>query len=148
LTVTDTGTAEDEVELDPATIRLVKPANPRAVRVGDRVRYTQRIETTGRAELVDGALIDTPPARCTYVDGSLRVADQDTAGRLAGTYPIVVDQLDIAAGETATVTYLLRVGAGVRQGIHTNSAYVEDDGEQVSNVATADVQLIGDPLLD
>ena len=148
LTVTDTDTAEVEVEPDPTTIRIVKQANPRDVRVGDLVRYTLRIENTGRTDLVDGSLIDTPPAGFTYVDGSLTVADQDNAGRLAGTYPIVVDQLDIAAGETATVTYLLRVGAGVRQGIHTNSAYVEDDGEQVSNVATADVQLIGDPLLD
>src|SRR5690606_8243688 len=148
LTVTDTDTAEVEVEPDPTTTRIVKQANPGDFRVGDLVRSSRRMEETGRTDLVDGSLMDPPPAGFTYVDGSLTVADQDNAGRLAGTYPIVVDQLAIAAGETATVTYLLRVGAGVRRGIHTNSAYGEDDGGQVSNVATADVPSIGDPLLD
>jgi len=148
LTVSDTDTEEVQVEPDPTTIRIVKQASPRDVRVGDLVRYTLRIENTGRVDLVDGTLIDTPPAGFTYVDGSMTVADRDGAGRLAGTYPIRVDQLDIAAGETATITYLLRVGAGVRPGVHTNSAFVEQRGGPISNVATAQVQLVGDPLLD
>ena len=78
----------------------------------------------------------------------MRVADADGAGRVVGTYPIRVDQIDIAVGGRATITYLLRVGAGVRAGIHTNSAYLLDDNETVSNVATADVQLVADPVLD
>src|SRR5690606_22242313 len=120
----------------------------RDVKTGDLVRYTLSIQNTGTAPLVDGSLVDTPPAGFNYVDGSLAVADDDGEGRLAGTYPIRVDQLDIAAGARATVTYLLRVGAGVRPGIHTNSAYVVDDGTTVSNVATADVQMVSDPALD
>jgi uncharacterized repeat protein (TIGR01451 family) len=148
VTVTATGGANVRVEADPTTIRVVKTASPRDVKTGDLVRYTLSIQNTGTADLVDGTVVDTPPPGFNYVDGSLAVADGDAAGRLAGTSPIRVDQLDIAGGERATITYLLRVGAGVRPGFHTNSALVQDDGRTVSNVATADVQMVADPVLD
>jgi large repetitive protein len=147
-TVTSTSTAVVAVNGAPAAIRIVKTASPRDVNVGDLVRYTLTMENTSLTPMVDGVLIDTPPAGFTYVDGSLAVADADSAGRLVGTYPIRVDQIDIPAQGRATITYLLRVGAGVRGGIHTNSAFVEDNGAVVSNVATADVQMVSDPLLD
>ncbi|WP_057916779.1 DUF7507 domain-containing protein [Lysobacter antibioticus] len=132
----------------PPTLRVIKQASPRDVKIGDLVRYTVTVENTGTVDAIDATLVDTPPAGFTFVDGSLSVADRDGVGRLVGTYPIQVDQVDIAAGERATFTYLLRVGAGVRAGIHSNSALMRDNGKIVSNVATAEVQLIADPLLD
>src|SRR5690606_8400981 len=136
------------VEPDPAQVRIVKTASPHDVKTGDLVRYTLVLQNTGTTAVVDGTIIDTPPAGFSYVDGSLVVDDGDDAGSLAGTYPIAIAQVDIAAGDTATVSYLLRVGAGVRAGIHTNSALLQKDGETFSNVATADVELTADPLLD
>ncbi|MBW8849145.1 MAG: OmpA family protein, partial [Xanthomonadales bacterium] len=147
-TVTSTSTAVVAVNGAPATIRVTKTASPRDVHVGDLVRYTVTMENTSQTTMTDGTLVDTPPAGFVYVDGSLQVVDADNAGRLVGTNPIRVDQIDIAGGDRATVTYLLRVGAGVRAGIHTNSALVEDNGDVVSNTATADVQLVADPMLD
>jgi uncharacterized repeat protein (TIGR01451 family) len=147
-TVSSTSTAVVNVNGTPAAIRIIKTASPRDIKVGDLVRYTLSMENRSPTPMVDGTLIDTPPAGFTYVDGSLAVADADNAGRLVGTYPIRVDQIDIPADGRATITYLLRVGAGVRPGVHTNSAYVEDNGSVVSNVATADVQMVSDPLLD
>ncbi|WP_187308451.1 isopeptide-forming domain-containing fimbrial protein [Lysobacter antibioticus] len=132
----------------PPTLRVIKQASPRDVKIGDLVRYTVTVENTGTVDAIDATLVDTPPAGFTFVDGSLSVADRDGVGRLVGTYPIQVDQVDIAAGERATFTYLLRVGAGVRAGIHSNSALMRDNGKIVSNVATAEVQFIADPLLD
>ncbi|MBL8263722.1 MAG: DUF11 domain-containing protein, partial [Xanthomonadaceae bacterium] len=146
--VSSSSTAVVAVNAAPATVRVVKVASPRDVKVGDLVRYTVTMHNTSQTPVVDGTLIDTPPAGFTYVDGSLTVADSDNNGRLVGTYPIRVDQIDIPGDGRATITYLLRVGAGVRPGIHTNSAVVEDNGGVVSNVATADVQLTGDPMLD
>jgi uncharacterized repeat protein (TIGR01451 family) len=146
--VTATGAAVVAINGAPAQVRMVKTATPRDVKVGDLVRYTVTMENTGLTNVSDGTFIDTPPAGFTYVDGSLTVADADNAGRLIGTYPIRVDQIDIPAGARATITYLLRVGAGVRPGLHRNSALLEDNGDVVSNTATADVQLVGDPLLD
>jgi uncharacterized repeat protein (TIGR01451 family) len=147
-TVSSTSTAVVAVNAAPATVRVVKVASPRDVKVGDLVRYTVTMQNTSQTPVVDGTLVDTPPAGFTYVEGSLTVADADNTGRLVGTYPIRVDQIDIPGEGRATITYLLRVGAGVRPGIHTNSAVVEDNGSVVSNVATADVQLTGDPMLE
>ncbi|WP_363798327.1 OmpA family protein [Lysobacter firmicutimachus] len=130
------------------SLRVIKQASPRDVKIGDLVRYTVTVENTGTVDATDATLVDTPPAGFSFVDGSLSVADRDGAGRLVGTYPIQVDQVDIAAGERATFTYLLRVGAGVRPGIHTNHALMRDNGRVASNEATANVQLIADPLLD
>ncbi|NUO78410.1 MAG: DUF11 domain-containing protein, partial [Lysobacter sp.] len=147
VTVTATSTAVVTVEPEPTALRVSKQANPRDVKVGDLVRYTVTIENLGQAAASDVTMIDTPPAGFSYVDGSLRVADGDNAGRLVGTFPVRVDQIDIEAGGRATVVYLLRVGAGVRPGVHVNRAYAEDGGVR-SNVATAEVQLVADPLLD
>ncbi|AKC86182.1 hypothetical protein WQ53_04735 [Pseudoxanthomonas suwonensis] len=147
-TVTAQGNAMMAVEPDPMQLRMVKTASPRDVKVGDLVRYTLSIQNTGTTPLVNGVIVDTPPAGFSYVEGSLVVRDADNAGRLVNQHPLDIDQIDIPAGHTATVAYLLRVGAGVRPGIHSNSALVRDSGEPASNVATADVQLTGDPMLD
>jgi uncharacterized repeat protein (TIGR01451 family) len=147
VTVTADAEAAVEVQADPAVIRLTKTVQPFEVRIGDLVRYQLVIENTGNSPVVDGLLVDTPPAGFTYVMDSLEVADRDGGGRLVGTYPIRVDRIDVDPGQRATISYLLRVGAGVRPGIHTNSAMVSA-GDVQSNLATASVRLAGDPLLD
>ncbi|WP_031370170.1 DUF7507 domain-containing protein, partial [Lysobacter antibioticus] len=80
------------------SLRVIKQASPRDVKIGDLVRYTVTVENTGTGDTIDATLVDTPPAGFTFVDGSLSVADRDGVGRLVGTYPIQVDQVDIAAG--------------------------------------------------
>ncbi|WP_211250672.1 DUF7507 domain-containing protein [Arenimonas donghaensis] len=147
ITVTGNAAAVVEVQADPTVIRLSKSAQPSEVRVGDLVRYQVRVENTGGGPLVDGLLVDTPPAGFTYVQDSLVVADDDGAGRLVGTFPIRVDRIDVAPGQSATISYLLRVGAGVRPGMHVNSA-VLTSGDSQSNVATAQVRLAGDPMME
>ncbi|WP_408952121.1 DUF6923 family protein [Lysobacter sp. Hz 25] len=129
-------------------LRVSKTAQPRDVRIGDLVRYTLTIENVGQADAVDAALMDTPPPGFTYVSNSLIVVDRDGGGRQTGTYPIRVDQIDIARGGRATVAYMLRVGAGVRPGVHVNRALMQDNGRTVSNQAQAEVRLVSDPLLD
>ncbi len=131
-----------------SSMRVTKTAQPRNVKPGDLVRYTVVVENTGVVPVVDASLVDTPPAGFTYVDGSLTVADGDGAGRLVSTHPLGVDQIDVAVGQRATVVYLMRVGAGVRGGSHTNSAVMTDDGRTASNVGTADVQVVADPMTE
>ncbi|PRH82211.1 DUF7507 domain-containing protein, partial [Arenimonas caeni] len=147
VTVTGNAAAVVEVQADQTVIRMSKSAQPTEVRAGDLVRYQIVVENAGDAPLVDGLLVDTPPAGFSYVQDSLAVADGDGAGRLVGTFPIRVDRIDVAPGQTATISYLLRVGAGVRPGMHVNSAVLTSANGQ-SNVATAQVRLAGDPLMD
>ncbi len=145
---TATAVAAIEVEPDPAQVRMVKNATPRDAKIGDLVRYRLSLENLGKADIADAVLVDTPPAGFTLVDGSLAVADRDASGRLSGKHPIRVEGIDIAAGGRATVTYLLRIGAGVRGGLHANTAQLTHRGQRVSNTATASVRRVSDPVLD
>ncbi|MEI2433058.1 OmpA family protein [Lysobacter yananisis] len=147
-TATATGTAIMAVEPEQASDLVVsKEARPQRVKIGDLVRYTVTVKNVGETDALDATLVDTPPAGFSLVEGSLQVADRDGQGRLIGNSPVSVDGLDIQAGQSATVVYLLRVGASVRPGSHVNSAYAEDGGKR-SNIATATVELVSDPLLD
>ncbi|HEY9234321.1 MULTISPECIES: isopeptide-forming domain-containing fimbrial protein [Phenylobacterium] len=138
-----------ELTVDLMQIRLVKTAAVRQVKIGDLVRYTLSVENVGERDLVDGGVIDTPPAGFTYVEGSLRVVDGDNAATISGQRPVRFQGIDVQVGKTATLTYLMRVGAGVRGGVHTNQAQtVSVDERPVSNAATAQVELVGDPLID
>ncbi|MCC6594102.1 MAG: DUF11 domain-containing protein, partial [Xanthomonadales bacterium] len=148
VTVTALGNAAVMLEPDPVQIRVVKTSSQHDVKIGDLVRYTLTIQNTGTMPLVGGTIVDTPPPGFTYVDGSLAVDDDNDAGLLTSTYPIAVDQIDVGVDQTATVQYLLRVGAGVRGGAQTNTVQIQDHGKVVSNVATAVVQLTADPMLD
>lgn len=147
VTVQESASAVLPLDDTASEMRVIKTATPRDVRVGELVRYTVQIENSGVNAIQDATLIDTPPPGFTLVVGSLVVSDQDNSGRLVATYPIKVDQIDIATGARATISYLLRVGAAIQPGVYQNKAYVVD-GIATSNTATADVQVVGDPLID
>ncbi|NCT71305.1 MAG: DUF11 domain-containing protein [Xanthomonadaceae bacterium] len=130
-------------------IRLSKSAGVREVRIGDLVRYTLTVENVGSTDLVNGSIVDTPAAGFSYVEGSLLAADADQMVTVSGNRPLRFSGVDVRAGETATLVYVLRVGAGVRPGAHVNQAQVRSSiNEPVSNVATAEVLLTADALLD
>ncbi|MDH5822406.1 isopeptide-forming domain-containing fimbrial protein [Luteimonas sp. RD2P54] len=136
--------------LDDTELRIVKTAGVRSARIGDLVRYTLTVENVGVVNLVGGTVVDTPPQGFSYVEGSMTVEDGDDAFELAaGRHPLGIGGLDIAVGERATIVYLLRVGAGVRHGIQVNEALARNgSGNPISNVATAQVTIESDPLLD
>ena len=130
-------------------IRLSKSAGVREVRIGDLVRYTLTVENVGSTDLVNGSIVDTPAAGFSYVEGSLLAADADRMVTVSGNRPLRFAGVDVRAGETATQVYVLRVGAGVRPGAHVNQAQVRSSiDEPVSNVATAEVLLTADAMLD
>ena len=135
--------------VDEAQLRIVKTVGVRNVAIGDLVRYTLTVENVGVTNVTGAIVVDTPPAGFSYVEGSMSVADRDGAFTLESTYPLRIGGLDIDVGGQATIVYLLRVGAGVRPGVHQNQAVAVDDSDDpISNVATAEVTLDNDPLLD
>ncbi|WP_093489189.1 OmpA family protein [Pseudoxanthomonas sp. YR558] len=138
-----------EHQLDTPEIRLSKSAGSREVRIGDLVRYTLTIENVGAMDLIGGSVVDTPAAGFSYVEGSLVANDADGMATVSGGSPLRFSGVDVAAGQTATLVYVMRVGAGVRPGTHVNQAQVRSaTDDPVSNIATAEVQLTADPLLD
>lgn len=138
-----------DVEAAPAVLRVAKTAAQRTARVGDIVRYTIVIDNVGDVDAVQVSLIDSLPPGFAVVSGSIQIGDADGSGAPAIARPFRIDALDIPVGQRATVGYALRVGAGVGPGVHTNRAVMRDaDGATISNEATADVQVVGDPLLE
>ena len=143
-----TTTATVIVVTAPASMRVTKTATPANVHVGDLVRYTLTIENTGVGPVNGATLVDTPPAGFSYVDRSMTVVDRDNKANMIAIRTLTVSGIDIDVGQRAVVTYMLRVGAGVHPGTWTNQALMQDHGRDASNVATADVQVVGDPMTD
>jgi len=135
---------------EPAEVNIIKTSAVREAKVGDLVRYTLTLTNSGNVNLVGGRVTDTPPTGFSYVASSASVADGDGAFELgASASPLQFSGIDVAVGKQAVISYLLRVGAGVRQGGYVNQAMVVNTlGQVVSNVATAEVQVVADPLVD
>jgi len=132
-----------------AVITLTMQAAQREVNVGDLERYTVVATATGGAAERNITIINTLPAGFTYVQGSFSIQDADSSGTLSGTGPLRITGINIPANGQVTITYFLRVGAGVSQGTHTNQAVADDSaGRTLSNVASAEVELTSDSLLD
>ncbi|MFD0322374.1 Ig-like domain-containing protein [Lysobacter gummosus] len=130
-------------------LRLIKTAAVREVKIGDLVRYTVQIENVGDSPAVNATLVDIPPAGFTFVDNSLTVDDDNRNGVVMSANPLRIGGIDIAVGGKGSVSYFLRVGAGVGKGGHKNQvAGYDDNGTKISNDATAEVTMAGDPLLE
>ncbi|WP_411852375.1 Ig-like domain-containing protein [Stenotrophomonas sp. LGBM10] len=132
-----------------AVLRLTKVAGKRSVQIGDLVRYTVTIDNVGEVDANGATLLDTLPPGFTFVRGGFAVRDADNDARTSGTQPLRIDGIDVAAGERATVVYYLRVGAGTGTGVHTNRiTAIDGENRTIGNVASADVDVTTDPLLD
>ncbi|PNS07739.1 OmpA family protein [Solilutibacter silvestris] len=137
------------VRAAPVVLRMTMTAAVRTARIGDLVRYTLRVDNVGQVDARSEVLHDTLPAGFDVVTKSLVVADDDAAGTLLGARPLRVGALDVAVGKSATITYAVRVAAGVSLGIHVNRGIINDsNGVAVSNEASADVEIVGDPMLN
>jgi len=130
-------------------LRILKTVAVREVKIGDLVRYTLSVENVGNGRLINGSIVDTPPPGFSYVEGSLSVTDGDNQATAVGQSPLRFEGLDIEPGQTATLVYAMRVGAGVRPGLQRNQAQAfTQTGSPISNVSTAAVALVADALVD
>jgi len=135
-------------KVEDPELRITKTAGAREVKIGDLVLYTLQVENLSNAALVGGSIIDTTPAGFSFVSGSLQQSGGN-ALTVSGAGPVRFGNLDLPGNSTITISYLMRVGAGVRQGTHVNQAQAQSPaGTPISNVATAQVVLANDPLTD
>ncbi|AMJ55301.1 MULTISPECIES: OmpA family protein [Stenotrophomonas] len=134
--------------VDDPLLRITKTAGVREVKIGDLVLYTLRIENVSGVDLVNGSVVDSTPPGFSFVAGSLQQSGGDPL-LVSGAGPVRLGGLNLPAGGVITVAYLMRVGAGVRQGTHVNQAQaLSPANTPISNIATAEVVLNPDPLLD
>ena len=135
---------------DENSIILGKSVSNDDVIVGDFASYTLSLTNTESFFLSDVTVSDLIPPGFTYVEDSamLSRAGVRTPATVTGARPITFDVGRIESGEEVLITYLLRVGAGVVQGVYPNTAQAMIREDIGSNVATARVEVIGDPLIN
>ncbi len=118
--------------------------------VGDFVAYTVNVESVASGPLVGVRIVDTIPAGFKYVEGSGREVRGGvaTVNEPSGQRPLVF-VVDIAAGESLSLTYLLRVGSGVTGGNYANRVEPFIGGTSVGNTSTAIVAVtVDDPIFN
>lgn len=137
------------VKPDESLLRIVKTAAVRTVKIGDLVRYSLQVQNVGSVPVVNANVIDTAANGFTFVEGSMSAVGLDSSVSASGVRPVQFSGVTLAVGQTGTITYMMRVGAGVRPGNHVNTAFARNNvGDSISNQATASVELVSDPLLD
>ncbi len=152
---------------DPTPVNLIRPTlllsknvAQDQVSVGDFASYTVDIENTFAQPLENVTLTDEPAPGFTYVvgtgrliragaDGELGTSDDDSiVFEAKGTRILQFSNIDFAAMETIRITYSMRVGAGVQPGRYLNRATPSIETVVVGNTATAQIDVIPDPILD
>ncbi|MBN1255083.1 MAG: DUF11 domain-containing protein [Deltaproteobacteria bacterium] len=139
----------NHIPLDPAgeAFFITKSVNKKTVSIGDLILYTLRIQNTTGAPFVGTITIrDNIPAGFKYVDGSARIDGQSI--NPVGTRPLEFQNLTFAVGQTRTITYILVVGSGVQEGEYKNTAFAMRGGNRISNIASASVCVIKDPIFE
>ncbi|QXZ10875.1 DUF11 domain-containing protein [Comamonas sp. Y33R10-2] len=137
------------VKPDESLLRIVKTASVRTVKIGDLVRYSLQVQNIGAVKVVNANVVDTAANGFTFVNGSMSAVGLGSAVTSSGVRPVQFSGVTLDVGQSGTIVYMMRVGAGVRPGNHVNTAFAKNGvGDSISNQATASVELVSDPLLD
>lgn len=148
--VPSTGTCKTSCQtsikvLREVMLRITKTTASKVVKIADFVRYELLVENLTGPTARNFYVVDQPAPGLSFVEGSLKVVGDDE-WKLKSTYPLVIEQLDLAKGEKIIISYLMRVNAGAARGQLKNTAWVDDVRKYVSsNKAIASVERGIDP---
>jgi len=116
----------NHIPLDPALpagVSISKTGDRALAEVGDTVRYTIAVQTTGGALPRQTTVVDRLPAGFTYVPGTASVNEVPIADPAGGVGPTLAFQLGPMTGSGPLVLrYRARVGVGAQQGDGINRA--------------------------
>lgn len=158
LTLAGVGVVNNHIPIDPViddAVRVSKTTPKRDVVRGELVPYTLTFTNTQNFSLSNLALVDVIPAGFQYVANSAKVAGQVREPVINGR-ELTWDNVSLAAANAGgsahqiTIDLILVVGSGVGEGNYTNQAFVNDTrvSSRISNVASATVTVVPDPLFD
>ena len=133
-------------------VTISKIAGKDQAMVGDLVPYIIKITNNESKDANNLTLNDLIPAGFKYVNNSGRYTDANgtiTKVNPTGARPIAFTGINVPAGQTVYLRYILVVGAGVTPGDYVNKAHsLNAAGFQNSNTAQATVQVTADALFD
>jgi len=140
----------NHIPLDPigtGDVVLTKTTPIVNTNIGQFVPYTITATNTSANNLTNLDIIDVMPAGFKYVEGSASL-DGVKLEPTVQARNLTWSGQDLNAGETKTFKLILVVGSGVQPGEYENRAQVFGSGAAVSNLATAVVRVIPDPVFD
>lgn len=148
----DPNVLNNHVAIDPileGAIALTKTTPKQNVVRGELVPYTLAVLNTLSVPLPPSEVIDTLPPGFKYVAGSATVdgvpAEPTVNGRV-----LTWAGIDFAPGQSREVVLVAVIGAGVGDGRYVNTAMAREpfSQESLSNVASAEVFVVPDPVFD
>jgi len=135
--------------IDDELLTVIKSTPLQNASRGDLVPYT--IEVTNNANLLleNMTVVDQLPPGFKYVQGSAKVNGIGFEPIINGRQ-LTWHNIDFEAREKQQISLMTVIGAGVGEGQYINQAWAEDDNLDllVTNIATAALRIVADPLFD
>jgi uncharacterized repeat protein (TIGR01451 family)/fimbrial isopeptide formation D2 family protein len=148
----DPNVLNNHVALDPileGSIALTKTTPKQNVVKGDLVPWTIRAQNLLAVPLPPSEITDLLPPGFKYIPGS-GLVDGVPAEPTVDGRSLTWSGIDFQPGAAREVVLITVVGAGVQDGRYLNTAAVREpfSQENLSNVGTAEVFVVPDPILD
>lgn len=146
------GTLNREENLGRNKLLLRKSAEKDEVTVGDLVPYRIVVKNVGDSLEREITIEDKLPPGFSFQKDSAYLVDSTTEEKrklqVTGENEISMGTFDLSPGKEIEVSYLLKVGVGVKPGKYKNIASAVNSSNLVSNSDEADVEVIHDLVFD
>ena len=148
-----------DARANDAEILLTKSVDQRETSIGGLLRYSVTAENLNQTPAFLIEIVDTLPAGFSYVpdtvlltrrgpDEAFNTADDVTTALSATIGDVMtLEEIDFAAQEQVLINYVVRVGTGVVSGSYVNRVNATGPNGEISNEATASVEVVPDPAL-
>jgi len=148
-----------DARANDAEILLTKTADVRESSIGSLIRYTVIAENLNQVPAVEIEIVDTPPAGFIYEQSSVLLTRRGADGALNTADDITTEldsvldddltfaDINFAAEESVQITYVMKVGVGVVNGLYQNTVNATGPNGEASNTAAAGVEITSDPVL-
>ena len=140
----------NHIPLDPAdnsAINVIKTTPVVNTSVGRFVPYTITVNNTTSSPFNDLDVVDVIPAGFRLVEGSGSLDGVELQPTVNGNN-LTWSDIDLPADGSLEFRLILIVGSGVDVGEFTNQAFASFNGSTISNIATATVRVVPDPVFD
>jgi uncharacterized repeat protein (TIGR01451 family) len=149
---TSSDVVNNHIPLDPilgGAIVVTKMTPKANVVRGELVPYTITATNTFTSVVSNISLQDQIPAGFKYVDGSATIDGVKTKPIVAGR-SLTWQGLTFTSEQVKTIQLILIVGSGVSEGKYVNQAWALNSlaNTRVSNIGSATVRVVPDPLFD
>ncbi|MDQ6788113.1 MAG: hypothetical protein M3033_15015 [Acidobacteriota bacterium] len=123
---------------ETSTLEISKNADKQTAEIGDIVSYKIQIKNATASTIKETLVRDRLPESFVYAAGTAQIENGAGANKIepeTNGGELVFNLSDLAAGENATVSYRVRIGANTTEGEHFNSAFVtgvQPNGERIT----------------